>query len=46
MYWHRNRSRKGSALSFEQATKQGFVKVRVDGEVQDISKGGMQDWPL
>ncbi|MFT5102682.1 MAG: excinuclease ABC subunit A [bacterium] len=34
------RSRKGHYRElFEQVAKQGFVKVRVDGEVQDIVKG-------
>ena len=34
------RSRKGHYRElFEQIAKQGFVKVRVDGEIQDISKG-------
>ena len=34
------KSRKGHYRElFEQIAKQGFVKVRVDGEIQDIRKG-------
>ena len=34
------RSRKGHYRElFEQIAKQGFVKVRIDGEIQDITKG-------
>ncbi|MRT17835.1 excinuclease ABC subunit UvrA [Vitellibacter sp. q18] len=38
------RSRKGHYRElFEQIAKQGFVKVRVDGEIRDIVKGMMVD---
>ncbi len=38
------RSRKGHYRElFEQVAKQGFVKVRVDGEVRDITKGKKVD---
>ena len=38
------RSRKGHYRElFEQVAKQGFVKVRTDGEIKDITKGMMLD---